>query len=269
MTHQSHNGRYSRQELILPGGAQDFIDTANVLFPVLAKENRYFIRGGRSVFEIAYKKLLKDNQTHDVFQLLEPQSFRSRIEYNFTCKAWRESKDGPKLKDTRPSQDAATVLLKTNEAIRLLPHISTLAAAPVYTGEQGNLNILCKGYHETNNGIYVLNGESVAIPDLNESVESILSLLSDYEFVTESDKSRAIASVISPALHFGGLVPGDFPIDIAEADQSQSGKTYRQKLVSALYGETSYAIMKRERGVGEPGRIHFNCARCRSPVHLT
>ena len=38
----------------------------------------------------------------------------------------------------------------------------------------------------------------------------------------------------------------DFPIDIGKANDSQSGKTFRQKLVYTLYGETPYIIAYRE-----------------------
>jgi hypothetical protein len=75
-------------------------------------------------------------------------------------------------------------------------------------------------------------------------------LLSDFDFVTASDKSRAVASFIAPALRFGRLIGADFPLDLAEADESQSGKTYRQKVACAIYGEKPYVIARRENGVG-------------------
>ncbi len=43
----------------------------------------------------------------------------------------------------------------------------------------------------------------------------------------------------------------DFPLDLAEANDSQSGKTYRQKVACAIYGETPYVVnVNEERGVG-------------------
>src|SRR4029077_16328440 len=62
---------------------------------------------------------------------------------------------------------------------------------------------------------------------------------------------RAVASFISPALRIGKFLGDeDFPIDIAEANESQGGKTYRLKLICAIYGETPYIIANREGGVG-------------------
>lgn len=173
-----------RSELILPSGAVGFIDTAAELFPRMAKEYLYFVRV-RAIVEITFGKRLKDNGIHDVFQLLEPDSLRSRIEYIFETKAWRREKDGRStLKPTRCSHDAAKVLLNTKEAFKLLPHVSTLAAAPVIAGEKGRLKILSKGHHDIHNGIYVVNGGKIPIPSLEEAVETLLEIYADYDFVT-------------------------------------------------------------------------------------
>jgi hypothetical protein len=64
------------------------------------------------------------------------------------------------------------------------------------------------------------------------------------------DRSRAIASFITPALKTGGLIQGKVPADVAEADQSQSGKTYRQKLVAAVYNESVSIVSQKIGGVG-------------------
>ena len=48
----------------------------------------------------------------------------------------------------------------------------------------------------------------------------------------------------------GGFLKGRVPADVAEADQSQSGKTYRQKVIAALYNERLSLVTSREGGVG-------------------
>ena len=74
--------------------------------------------------------------------------------------------------------------------------------------------------------------------------------MAEFDFQTEGDKARAVASLISPALRTGGFLKGRVPADVAEADQSQSGKTYRQKLIAALYNERVSLVTNREGGVG-------------------
>jgi hypothetical protein len=55
---------------------------------------------------------------------------------------------------------------------------------------------------------------------------------------------------ITPALKLGRHLRGNVPADVSEADQSQSGKTYRQKLVAAVYNETPSLVTRRNGGVG-------------------
>jgi hypothetical protein len=240
-----------KPELILPGASTPYTETAKAMFPVLAKRRRYFVRG-QLIVEIALQKILGDKQAHDIFQVLEADSLRSRIEKYFSLFAWRQQGGQPVLKPARCNHDAAAVLLKTDEAFGLLPTIRTLAPCPVLVGEPRKLEILYKGYHERNGGLYVLNGEKkIVVPPLKEAVEIILEILYDYEFATENDRSRAVATFVSPALRAGGLLGEiDFPLDIAEANASQSGKTFRQKLVCATYGVVPYLISKRTGGVG-------------------
>jgi hypothetical protein len=241
-----------KPELILPSGAVTYSETARAMFPTLAKTFRYFVRG-RVLVELAYQKMMRDKQPHDIFQLLEPDALRSRIEEEFSVKVWREERGSYILKHGRSTHDAATVLLKTDAAFQFLPYIAKLSARPVLARERGKLRILYKGFHETNGGIYVSQGSSpLPVPSLDDAKKLLLGALVDYDFVSRSDKSRAIAAFISPALRVGDLLGDevDFPIDIGEADESQSGKTFRQKLVCAIYGETPYVIANREGGVG-------------------
>src|SRR5262249_53126376 len=118
-----------------------------------------------------------------------------------------------------------------------------------------SLEVLGAGYHPERGGIYVFDGPSaIKIPPVAEALGIFEKVLLVYHFVTPSDKSSAVASFITPALRAGGLLGEevDFPIDVAEADQSQSGKTYRQKLVAAVYNAVPYTITQRTGGVGSP-----------------
>jgi hypothetical protein len=56
----------------------------------------------------------------------------------------------------------------------------------------------------------------------------------------------------------GGLLPGNAPIDVAEADQSQAGKNYRQQLICAFYGEKPHLISPRNGGVGSADESFAN-----------
>lgn len=56
---------------------------------------------------------------------------------------------------------------------------------------------------------------------------------------------------MAPAIVFGGLVRGfRSPIDLGEADNSQTGKGYRNKLTGALYSQSVRTVTQRKSGVG-------------------
>lgn len=57
--------------------------------------------------------------------------------------------------------------------------------------------------------------------EVAEAVELLSGLLNDFDFVTPGHRSRAIASLLTPALKLGGLIKGPVPVDVAEANASQ------------------------------------------------
>src|SRR5207244_2612373 len=85
---------------------------------------------------------------------------------------------------------------------------------------------------------------------VDEAVQALRSILAEFDFQTEGDHSRALANVVTPALKLGGFLRGFVPVDVAEADQSQSGKTFRQRVTCALYNERPRVIARRDGGVG-------------------
>jgi hypothetical protein len=129
--------------LILPSGSTTFSDTARKLFSVLARRHRYFVRG-KTIVEIAFNKVLKDKQAHDVFQILDPDALRSRIDHEFSTVAWREKGGEFIKKPARISHDAAVVLLKTDEAYRFLTAITTLALARSWQARPENCKFFTK-----------------------------------------------------------------------------------------------------------------------------
>jgi len=96
----------------------------------------------------------------------------------------------------------------------------------------------------------ITGGEKPPVVPLNEAVLALLELLSEFDFQTDGDKARALASMLAPALKLGRFLKGRVPVDVAEADESQSGKTYRQKVVAALYNERLSVVTQRDGGVG-------------------
>lgn len=138
---------------------------------------------------------------------------------------------------------------------RILPPIQAVVKSPIFVeDEAGRLTVLNQGYHACYAGIYVLKSRNIENDvEIGTAVESLLGLIGDFCFVTEADRSRCVAGLISPALRFGRLLDADFPLDLCEADQSQAGKSFRMKLIARVYGEQPYVVVMpsdSKKGVG-------------------
>jgi hypothetical protein len=110
------------------------------------------------------------------------------------------------------------------------------------------LRSLGNGYDEET-GCFVDGAQTPVEMELEKAVEFLTGLLDGFDFVTPGDRSRAIASMLTPALKLSGLISGPVPVDVAEANASQSGKTYRQKMVAALYNQNIAVVTKKVGGV--------------------
>src|SRR5262249_5511140 len=114
--------------------------------------------------------------------------------------------------------------------------------------DRGGTLVEVTGY-ECDSGILARGEPAEQIP-LEEARELLLGLLDDFQFAAPGDRSRALAGIISPALIFGGLLPGRAPIDLGEANLSQAGKGIRNKITAAIYNSSPCAVTLRKRGVG-------------------
>jgi hypothetical protein len=235
-------GKPSKPHLILPCAHQTIRDSAKVCFEGMAKLRRYFVRNGEFV------TLGEDGN----LKVLLPREFVSRIEGPFDLVKYYSTRDGLTLTPSRCSIENANALLGSEEMLEYSLPLRLIAALPVLIERNRKPEILGKGYHEEVGGIYVLRDLTPTPLSLPEAVKALTEeLFADYNWVTTSDLSRAVAQVLSPALKLGDLLPGaDFPIDLGLADQSQGGKTRRMKFTARIYGEHAYPIVNRKGGVG-------------------
>lgn len=182
--------------------------------------------------------------------VLKPVAFRSLLESFGKLHAWRSDNEGkPKLVQTRCAEDMAAALLACDRA-DLLPPVRGIVSNPIIAEVDGAAKVLARGYHPSGGGLLVTRGMTPATIPTDEAVAMLKSILEEFDFATPGDKSRALASCITPALRLGRWITGHIPADVAEADQSQSGKTYRQRLIFAIYGETPSLISRKDGGVG-------------------
>jgi hypothetical protein len=141
-------------------------------------------------------------------------------------------------------------LLESLPARNLLPNVVVLVSCPVFAKLGEGTRLLGPGWHPVGGGLFVTGGESPPRVPLSEAVQVLGVILNDFDFQSPGDRSRALASLIAPGLRFGSWLINPLPVDIGEADSSQSGKTYRQKVVAAIYRETPNVVVQRAGGVG-------------------
>lgn len=219
---------------------------ARHIFAIIGPKNRLFLR------KTAVHEVAEEDDGEFSLAIVPAKRLVSMLETYGPKIMRREMREdeNPRWRGTTMPREAADVMLSSDAARQLLPKIRQLVSAPVIVADGDSTQIIGKGYHAHAGGTFVTGGEATPIIPLDEAISLLLELLEDFDFPSPGDASRAIASFISPAMKIGGWIEDDFPLDIAEADESQSGKTHRQKLICAIYREAPSAITQSVGGVG-------------------
>jgi hypothetical protein len=237
-----------KPELILPSDHTYFTECAALCFTELAKTKKFFLQGGLVV------ELVECVDGPKLVELTV-EAFRSRLEAYFILRSF-VIRDGRRaLRQKLCSQDNAKALLATEAALKLLPPIQAVVNSPVFAeDDSGRLTVLNQGYHRSNGGTYVLNKRDIDTGiEVGEAVKALLHIFEEFYFLKGSDRSRCVAGAISPALRLGSLLDADFPLDLCEADQSQTGKSFRVNLLSLIFREDPFVIVmssEPKKGVG-------------------
>ena len=228
----------AKPRVLLPGGRQSITATATTLGQLLAETGRYYYRGGTIV------KYVKNPDGFPELEEVRPVALPSIFEsVSMPCK-------GDSLENAKPAtcpEQTARLISAAASFRDALPIIRVLAACPVLT-ELGGRLIEVSGF-DLQSGIMAA-GQPVERIETGEAVRLLNSLLVDFRFATPADRARALAAMVTPALVFGGLLRGRAPIDLGEADASQTGKGFRNKISAALYGQNVRAVAQKKGGVG-------------------
>lgn len=233
----------------VPAGEHGYVVCANVIFPVVAKSMQWFTRAGK-VHEIQSDRdgaRLVPMEKERAVSVLETfaKNNKKRI-------ARFEVKDDTFYWRTRTMPTGSMdILLRTDAAREHLPEIRQLVSCPVLVEvAKARCEVLTAGYHAHGGGTYITKGETPPIVQLDTAIEALLGIHADFAFCSPADLSRAIAVMLTPAMKMGGFIQDDYPIHIAEAVESQSGKDYMHKAHSRIYNERPAGIAPCKGGVG-------------------
>src|ERR1700730_1104161 len=238
------------RNVTIPGGDRehlDFIDgieihlLANKIFERLDETDEYFVQSQS-------RKLVRYDRTA---RLAEVSADQLRIQLGKLYQVRRTKGLGQvQLHPATASKEDALLLLASGEEMRKhLDEVERVVKHPLLVSdENGEPKIVAS--REVHNGVFVDSGDVIPVVSLSEAVASILGLFCDFKFTTPSDLSRAVGHLLSPALVFGGLVPGRVPFHIVEADYPGSGKGFLQDLILSIYNEEAGIITEINKGVG-------------------
>ena len=234
-------GSEAKPTVMIPGGRISNSESARQLFEAIAPKRELFNRGGAVV------ELVNDGNGHSI-EVLKAAAAQSRFEkYVDFFKPGRTNDDAATPATISKAQ--AEMYLSSSGCRECLPKLNGIIRFPLVVEQGSDLRLLENGYDE-GTGFYVESAKDPEEMKLVQAVGLITGLLAEFDFLTPGDRSRAIASLLTPALKLSGLIKGSVPVDVAEANASQSGKTYRQKLVAALYNQNVAVVTKKGSGVG-------------------
>jgi hypothetical protein len=241
---QSPQAASELPEIVLPCGGITITSAATNLFSIIAPRHKIFTRGKAVV------SVQRGMTGTLVLEPVRPSAARSLFEGYAQFWAWRAGKGGDMVKkQTVVPEDTARAFLDCQAATELLPSIAGIVNCPVITETADGLKVCPRGFSKET-GLLIVKGERPKEVPLADAIKSLLDLLAEFNFQSEGDKSRAVASFITPALRMGNLIRGFIPVDVAEADKSQSGKTYRQNMIAAVYGERPALVPLKRGGTG-------------------
>jgi len=228
-----------KPKVLLPGGSVPILEAAAKLGTLLAKTDLYYVRGGAVV------TMDKDDQGFPILSPVKPAAMASIFE-SVAHLMTLAKVDGQIVEvDTICSEQAAKMIMHAGTFLAALPPIRVLARCPVLIERDGAL-VQVSGY-DRQSGILALGEPAPDVP-LDRARAILHDMLEDFQFAAPSDRSRALAAIITPALVFGGLLRGRAPIDLGEADKSQTGKGFRNKLTASIYRHNVRTVTQRKGG---------------------
>ena len=230
-------------EVLLPGGEQRISDTAAELGRLLAATGKYYRRGDAVV-----RHESSEDATHTL-RAVKPAALPSEFEQVARLRKSTRTKkgeDADSVASTCPESTARTIL-HSRQFRESLPLIRVISPCPVLIERDNDLVEVT--HYDRASGILAF-GDQVPEMDLVEAKHVLAEVLQDFHFSTAANRSRAMASLLTPALIFGGLLGGRAPVDLGEADKSQGGKGYRNKLTAAVYRQKVTTVVQRKGGNG-------------------
>lgn len=235
-------GIKAKPEVLLPGNGVTFSDTATRLYELAAAQNALFYSNGTVVSLVPQAGAILPK----LVALLPSAALTEFEKYATFVRTGKKPGD---LKFEVMNESTAKAILASDIARQKLANVQGLLNRPIPVLRGGTVDVLRAGYNPAEK-LLVADGTIDEPETLEEALELIMSVIIDCSFQSESDMSRAIACLLTPALKMGGFIKDDTPIHVVEAEESQTGKGVFIAMRDAIYGEKGVLITKTTGGVG-------------------
>jgi hypothetical protein len=186
--------------VVVPGGGVRVTDTARELGNLLGATGRHFRR------EQSLTVMRRDEKGTPILELVKPAKFISLVED--VCQPVIPTGKGDVCAPTVLGKTSAEAILHADALLDNLPPIKVITRCPILL--ERNRHLVEVAEYDRESGIYA-SGRPAKQASLQQAKELLPALLYDFRFASESDRSRALAALITPALVFGGLLPGRAP----------------------------------------------------------
>jgi len=224
----------------LPHGDYPIKASATELAKLVTASKTMFGRGNVVV------RLSRNENGSPILMPITNASFCSEIER--VCAPYYTSDEGPE--PSVVGEAIARSLKESEYFLSNINHITTITRCPVIV-ENGDGT--CNQIHDYSSKQCLLaSGEKCEMMALDTAIKLITDIFIDTNFVADGDRSRAIANLLTPALIFGGILNARAPIFLIEADESQAGKGYQQKIIASIYN-SDVAVANQHKGLGSIG----------------
>ena len=229
-----------RSSLVVPGNYIDRIDSGNSIFSTAQSLGKLY-RKERLVFQLVQASGRLDKVDHTMLPSIVDEMARESGKP--VMGMYKGTHGTPIIRGGRLQKTEAELLLRS-VTVELLDEIRMVSPTPFIT-EDGS--ILHQGYHP--NYQVLVTGGSVSDVEFDEAVDALDELLCDFAPFTPSDKSRMMASLITPAFKPSKMIVQS-PLFFYSSDQSQAGKGLAAETAPCIFDCIAENVKRRERGAG-------------------
>jgi hypothetical protein len=242
----------------LPGGFDEQVEDLCQSSLVVPGNYVNYITSGQTIFSTAQSLGKLYRKEREVFHLLPTSGRLERVDHKMlpsivdemagetgkpVMGVYKGTHGTPVIRGGRLMRTEAEVLLASS-TVDVLDEIRMVSPTPFIT-EDGS--ILHKGYHSSYQ--VLVTGGSVSDVEFDEAVEALDELLCDFAPFTPSDKSRMMASLITPAFKPAKMIVQS-PLFFYSSDQSQAGKGLAAESAPCIYDCIAENVKRRDRGAG-------------------